>query len=400
MHSGIGGLAHVLAEIRLARPWTDEEAGARRRRSPSGSAPRSRPRRTSRYFDGLVSTIGVLIALGAPGADAAVAPAAASSPRPTAGRSRPRRRRVRSAEPGVNDVTLGTGRRAARRALGAPARRRPAPPTLAEPRRRRAAGRGGADADRAQLAVRARGASSSSDGVEMPNWSHGLAGIAAALAAAGDRARPARPGRGRGRGGAEHLVTLGDTADGGFVVPRTDPAAQRRTSTPSPTPGATARPAPRCSSSRWTAPGSTEVAGEPPRRLAPALPAQRPGLGHARRGSTPASGTTTAAAAARRASATSFLDSWQRGGRRGATWPSRCTLADALVERRCATAPHAYWRFVEHRDADPLLPPGVGWMQGAAGIAAYLFRTGRVLRDGTSARALPRMDTWWALPPS
>ena len=25
MHSGIGGLAHVLAEIRLTRPWTDEE---------------------------------------------------------------------------------------------------------------------------------------------------------------------------------------------------------------------------------------------------------------------------------------------------------------------------------------------------------------------------------------
>ena len=25
MHSGIGGLAHVLAEIRLSRPWTVEE---------------------------------------------------------------------------------------------------------------------------------------------------------------------------------------------------------------------------------------------------------------------------------------------------------------------------------------------------------------------------------------
>ncbi len=25
MHSGIGGLAHVLAEVREARPWTDEE---------------------------------------------------------------------------------------------------------------------------------------------------------------------------------------------------------------------------------------------------------------------------------------------------------------------------------------------------------------------------------------
>ena len=33
----------------------------------------------------------------------------------------------------------------------------------------------------------------------------------------------------------------------------------------------------------------------------------------------------------------------------------------------------AYWRFVEHRNDDPLLPPGVGWMQGVAGIAGFLF---------------------------
>ena len=26
MHSGIGGLAHVLSEIRLTRPWTDDES--------------------------------------------------------------------------------------------------------------------------------------------------------------------------------------------------------------------------------------------------------------------------------------------------------------------------------------------------------------------------------------
>jgi hypothetical protein len=37
-------------------------------------------------------------------------------------------------------------------------------------------------------------------------------------------------------------------------------------------------------------------------------------------------------------------------------------------------------------------------MQGAAGIAAYLFRLARVLEQGRDADAVARMDTWWALP--
>ena len=73
-------------------------------------------------------------------------------------------------------------------------------------------------------------------------------------------------------------------------------------------------------------------------------------------------------------------------------------MADTLVDRAVHDGPHAYWRFIEHRADDPLLPPGVGWMQGAAGIATYLFRVGRVLQDGPGADVLPRMDTWWALP--
>ena len=61
--------------------------------------------------------------------------------------------------------------------------------------------------------------------VEMPNWSHGLAGIAGALARAGvalerpDLVEAARQG-------AEHLVTLADPAsldDGGLAVPRRIP---------------------------------------------------------------------------------------------------------------------------------------------------------------------------------
>ena len=55
-------------------------------------------------------------------------------------------------------------------------------------------------------------------------------------------------------------------------------------------------------------------------------------------------------------------------------------MADALVVRAYVDdGDRAYWRFVEHRDAEPLLPPGVGWMQGAAGIAGYLFQVARTL---------------------
>ena len=75
------------------------------------------------------------------------------------------------------------------------------------------------------------------------------------------------------------------------------------------------------------------------------------------------------------------------------------TLADALVDRAIGDDEHAFWRFIEHRNAEPLLPPGPGWMQGAAGIAAYLFRLARVLEQGRSAPSrLTRMDTWWVVP--
>ena len=46
----------------------------------------------------------------------------------------------------------------------------------------------------------------------------------------------------------------------------------------------------------------------------------------------------------------------------------------------------------------PLLPPGTSWMQGAAGIAAYLLRLSRVLEQGPDARVVDRPDQWWAVP--
>ena len=74
------------------------------------------------------------------------------------------------------------------------------------------------------------------------------------------------------------------------------------------------------------------------------------------------------------------------------------TMGDALVERAIRDAAGARWRFVEHRLDPPLLPPGTAWMQGAAGIAAYLLRLARVLQDGLGAPVVDRPDQWWAVP--
>ena len=57
-------------------------------------------------------------------------------------------------------------------------------------------------------------------------------------------------------------------------------------------------------------------------------------------------------------------------------------MGDALVERAIRDEAGARWRFVEYRQDPPLLPPGTSWMQGAAGIAAFLLRLARVLEDG------------------
>jgi hypothetical protein len=93
-----------------------------------------------------------------------------------------------------------------------------------------------------------------------------------------------------------------------------------------------------------------------------------------------------------------FLDSFRRSGE-NADLEFGLRLADALVERAVREEKYSYWRFIEHRVDEPLLPPGVGWMQGAAGIAAYLFRVSRVVEDPDGAAALARMDTWWTLSP-
>jgi hypothetical protein len=227
---------------------------------------------------------------------------------------------------------------------------------------------------------------------QMPNLSHGLAGIAAALAVAGaDLARPdlvdaaAR--------GTAHLVSLADTAAAGFVVPRTIP------------------PAPDMDEVTYTwchGPTGTsllfraleyadvaDVTGASPatwqRRClqsvrASGLPARlRPGFwdNDGRCCGTAGVGDVV-------------LDSWHRSGAEE-DLAFALELADTLVERAVVDGRHTYWRFLEHRNDEPLLPPGVGWMQGAAGIAAYLFHVSRVDENGRDAEPVGRLDNWWAV---
>jgi hypothetical protein len=228
----------------------------------------------------------------------------------------------------------------------------------------------------------------------MPNFSHGTAGIGSALAVAGSElGRPDLTDA--AARGAAHLVALGDTSDGGLRVPRYVPSTvndeEEFTFT-------------WCHGASGTSllfaaldhAGVTDVAGESPaawrRRClhsvrTSGLPARlRPGFWD---NDGRCCGTAGVADV--------FLDAWRHDGVEE-DLAFAVHLADVLVERAIVDGPHACWRFLEHRAAEPLLPPRVGWMSGAAGIAAVLFRTDRVLREGRAAAGVPRADTWWASP--
>ena len=172
MHSGVGGLAHLLAELRRSREWTAEESGlaeAIGRRLREATATKT----VVNFFDGVVSDIGVFALLGEEGIESSVARLLELEP---------------ESWPRMNDATLGTGAlvvgglRAAENgsADGLRLTARAADLLLAEaeetpaglnwlfvPRRLVPEEK----LDRGRV-------------VEMPNWSHGLAGIAGVLAQA------------------------------------------------------------------------------------------------------------------------------------------------------------------------------------------------------------------------
>jgi hypothetical protein len=193
------------------------------------------------------------------------------------------------------------------------------------------------------------------------------------------------------RRGAEHLVTLGITDDKGFRVPRVIPWAERH---------GDEYTFNWCHGGAGTTlafaaldhAGVAQVAGETPDtwrrrtldgvRYSGVPERLHPGFwdNDGRCCGTAGVGDT-------------FLDAWHRDGD-AQDLEFAVRMGDALLDH---VYPEGYWRFLEHRNEDPVLPPGVGWMQGTAGIAAYLFRLQRVLAG--DPRAVERMDNWWALRP-
>lgn len=391
MHSGVGGLAHVLTEIRLHRDLAPAETAL-----AEGIARTLTHRIPAEvgydYFDGLVSTLGVLVALEAPGADRVVtrllelATADGWQPPFEGG---PRATDVFR----INDATLGTGSVL----LGALWGLRHDVPGSAEL----------ADhAVRVLLAEREEVPTGLSwpfvperfvivPRGEMPNWSHGLAGVAGTLAAAGiqlgrpDLVETARLG-------AEHLVTLADRSDGGMRVPHVIPDQEDMdTFTYSWCHGPTGTSLLFAALDRA---GASAVAGGTPYDWERACLHSLAVSGIPER-LTPGFWDNDGRCCGTAGAGDAVLSAWQRYGEAG-DLAFAVRLGDALVDRAIDDGDHSYWRFVEHRNDDPLLPPCPGWMQGAAGIAAYLFRLARSLEQGREAEAVARMDTWWALPRS
>jgi len=83
------------------------------------------------------------------------------------------------------------------------------------------------------------------------------------------------------------------------------------------------------------------------------------------------------------------LDRYQRSG--DPSWLAwAAELAADVLARRTADSSGVRWSNTEHRASPPELEPAVGFMQGAAGIAAWLLRLAAVASDGPEVPA-----PWW-----
>jgi lantibiotic modifying enzyme len=392
MHEGIGGLAHVLAEIKLYRPWTAEEQTL-----ADGIAERIRAGVAENidcsFFDGLGSAIGVLVALEAHGPRSAVErlqelaepdgwPQAFAVPPKYLPDAR------------ANDMTLGT----AGVLLSALWARRSSPESVESATKL-------AEQAAALLLSEAVSLPTGLDWpfiptrflpepkASMPNLSHGLAGIATTLAIAGTELD--RPDLiAAARAGAEHLVTLSVSDDQGFVVPRLVPInedSDQDAITYNWCHG------PAGTSMLFAAlehAGVEQIAGQSPltwrRRCSHSV--RTSGLPERLH---PGFWDNDGRCCGTAGVADVLLDSWQSTGDQ-VDLEFALGLADTLVARAVRAGDRAYWQFIEHRNENPLLPPGVGWMQGAAGISAYLFRAARVEEQGRGAVRSQRMENWWA----
>jgi len=384
LYAGIAGLAPVLAEIAQTRRLTDAEHDLGRRIVDRLTA--MAPTRTeASLYDGLAGDLTALWML---------APAAAAIPLR-------RLEQLRTVDGWV--TTLDQGRPAAR--CFSDLVKGTAGVVLAAVWAGGAAGRGialaGCDALVRAAETTESGldwGSSPGDESRGPNYSHGTAGIASSLAVAG--AAFGRPDLVHAAAlGAQHLLAIGSADDGGFVVPHTIPPSRREVESVTYTwchgPAGTAHLfAALCHAGVDTLDGSgtaelrqrclsSILASGVPRRLRPGFwdndgrCCGTAGVGDVLLDA--AQDAPDAATAARLLTAARLM-------------------GDALVERAIRDDTGVFWRFIEHRQDPPLLPPGTSWMQGAAGIAAFLLRLSRVLDDGMDAPVVDRPDQWWAVP--
>ena len=229
---------------------------------------------------------------------------------------------------------------------------------------------------------------------EMPNYSHGTAGVSATLAAAGVRLGRQDLVEAATRG-AEHVISVSETSKGlrtPSTVPFNKPGYDEFAYTWCHGPAGTsylflaldAAGVPEVAgrtTMTWHAECLRAIAGSGvPERLYPGFwdndgrCCGSAGVGEV------------------------YLDDAQRRGSAGDAAESlrmAGVMADAIVGRAISEETGTRWRFTEHRAEEPLLPPGTGWMQGAAGIATFLLRAARVHRDGLDAPRVTRPDAMW-----
>jgi Lanthionine synthetase C-like protein len=384
VYAGIGGLAPVLAEISLSRAVSGAEQALAARIAARLTA--AAPTRTDpSLYTGLAGDVTALKLLDPGGEQVALARLAALMT--PAGWNTPLEMETGSAAP-VNDLVLGTAGvvLAAVWAGGEHARDIA---TIGGGALLRAADHTPGGLDWAMLPGRPS---------RMPNYSHGTAGIATALAIAGaaldrdDFITAALQG-------ARHLLAVGSLEDGGFVLPHTLPYSRRDVEPVTYTwchgPAGTSYLFAALADAGVGSVAGLEItrlrhrclhsilASGVPRRL-------RPGFwdNDGRCCGTAGVGDVLLDAA---------QDCTDQAAA-GALLQAARTMGDALAERAIRDEAGARWRFLEHRQNPPLLPPGTSWMQGAAGIAAFLLRLARAVEGGLDTPVADRPDQWWGVP--
>jgi hypothetical protein len=225
-----------------------------------------------------------------------------------------------------------------------------------------------------------------------PNYSHGTAGIATALAIAGTALQ--RPDFVQAAiQGAQHLLAVGSLDGDGFIVAHTIPPSTRDVEPVTYTwchgPAGTSYLFAALSHAGVTNVAGHDVTGLRQRCLNSILTSGVPR--RIRPGFWDNDGRCCGTAGVGDA----LLDAVQDcpdPARADTLLTAARVMGDALIERAIRDRAGAYWRFLEHRQDPPLLPPGTSWMQGAAGIAAYLLRLTRVLQVGPSTPVVDRPD--------